>query len=191
MRFTPTPIAGVMRIQAEPVADERGHFARHFCPDEFAAAGIAMRPLQWSSSWNRAARTLRGMHWQAAPHGEAKLVRPTRGRLFDVALDLRPGSSTLGRWFGAELDARAGDALFIPAGLAHGFITLEDDTEVLYATDAPYHAASARGARWDDPAFGIAWPVAPVVISERDRGWPDWQAPGSGPGRAGRNGAAT
>lgn len=175
MRLTPTPIAGVVLVEPEPQADERGFFARSFCADTFAAHGLDPCVRQGSLSWNRRAGTLRGMHWQAEPHGEAKLVRCTRGALFDVALDLRPGSPTRLRWHGVELSADNRRALYLAPGIAHGFQTLADDTEVSYQISAPFVPAAARGARWDDPAFAIRWPdCAARTISARDAAWPDW-----------------
>ena len=174
MILEPTPLEGLLVVRPEPVRDERGLFARVWSTEEFAAAGQPFQPIQSSISFSDRAGTLRGMHWQAAPHGETKLVRVTRGAVFDVAVDLRAGSATQGRWFGLELTALDRTALLVPKGFAHGLITLVDDTEVLYAMDAPYVADAARGARHDDPAFGIAWPRAPVVIGARDLAWPSW-----------------
>lgn len=175
MRFTPTPIAGVVRVEAEPHVDDRGLFARLHCPDEFAAAGIDFAPAQMSASRNPKAGTLRGMHYQAAPHAETKLVRVTAGRVFDVAVDLRPDSPTFRRWTAAELSADNLAALFIPQGVAHGFLTLEPDTDVLYQIAPAYRPGHDAGVRWDDPAFGIAWPTAPVLISARDAGYADFR----------------
>lgn len=174
MRFSPTAIEGVVVVDIEPSTDERGAFARLHCPDEFAAAGHPFVPAQTSLSRNTRAFTLRGMHFEAPPHGEAKLVRVTRGRIFDVAVDLRPDSPTHRAWTGAELSADNGRALLIGRGMAHGFITLEDDTDVLYQIDRIFEPGHGRGVRWDDPAFGIAWPAAPKVISERDAAYPDY-----------------
>jgi dTDP-4-dehydrorhamnose 3,5-epimerase len=173
-----TPLAGLLLVRPEPVADERGFFARVWSSEDFAAAGVTFQPVQSSISVSTRAGTLRGMHWQAAPHGEVKLVRVTQGAVFDVAVDLRAGSATLGRWFGLELSAANRLALLIPRGFAHGLITLADDSEVLYAMDTPYVAASARGARHNDPAFGIAWPRESTVIGARDRAWPNWNGSG-------------
>lgn len=172
MIFEPTPLAGLTVVRAEKHADARGFFARLWCAEEFAAAGHPFRPSQISASFNAARFTLRGMHWQAAPHGETKLVRATRGRVFDVAADLRAGSPTRFRWFGIELDAEAHTALLIPDGFAHGFITLTEGAELLYAIDTPYAPGAGRGARYDDPLLGIGWPAAPAVIGERDLAWP-------------------
>lgn len=174
MKFVPTPIAGVVRVEAEPHTDDRGLFARLHCPEEFAAAGIDFAPAQTSLSRNPKAGTLRGMHFQAAPHAEAKLVRVTRGRVFDVAVDLRPHSPTYRQWTGAELSAENLVGLYIGAGMAHGFLTLEPDTDVVYQIAPAYRPGHDAGVRWDDPAFGIAWPMAPVLISARDAGYPDF-----------------
>jgi dTDP-4-dehydrorhamnose 3,5-epimerase len=167
-----TPLPGVMHIRPEPAHDSRGHFSRLWCEADFAAAGLVFRPTQISASFNHRAGTLRGLHWQAAPYGETKLVRASRGRVFDVAVDLRPEAATWRRWFGVELDAERMDALLIPAGFAHGFITLTDGAEVTYCIDIPFVAAAGRGARFDDPAFAVAWPRPPAVISDRDLAWP-------------------
>lgn len=174
MRFTPTDIPGVVVIDAEPHADVRGAFARLHCPEEFAAAGIPFEPAQTSVSRNPAARTLRGLHHQPAPHAETKLVRVARGRVFDVAVDLRPDSPTHRRWTAAELSAENLRGLFIPAGVAHGFLTLEPDTDVLYQIAPAFKPGFEAGVRWDDPAFAIAWPAAPAVISPRDAAYPDY-----------------
>jgi dTDP-4-dehydrorhamnose 3,5-epimerase len=175
MRISETAIAGVVVIDIEPREDARGAFARLHCPDEFAAAGYPFSPAQTSLSRNPQVGTLRGMHYQPAPHAETKLVRAVRGRIFDVALDLRPGSPTCGRWASAELSAETGRALLIPEGVAHGFLTLEPDTDVLYQITPSFEAGREAGVRWDDPAFAIAWPAPPRIISERDAGYPDHQ----------------
>jgi dTDP-4-dehydrorhamnose 3,5-epimerase len=175
MRFTGTIIDGVQVIELDAAEDGRGWFARTFCEEEFARAGIALRVRQMNLSHNRDAFTLRGMHYQAAPYAEAKLVHCVHGKVYDVALDLRPASPTFRRWFGVELSAGARRLLFIPEGCAHGFLTLEADTDLLYAMGTAYVAEAARGVRWDDPAFGIAWPAAPRVISERDASFADYR----------------
>ncbi len=174
MQLSPTTLAGVWRVAAEPRADERGSFARLHCPEEFAAAGVPFEPAQTSLSRNTHVHTLRGMHYQAQPYGETKLVRVVRGRIFDVAVDLRPQSPTHRRWVAVELSAEGMDALLIPEGVAHGFLTLEPETDVLYQISPTYRPGHEAGVRFDDPAFGIAWPAAPAVISERDRSWPDY-----------------
>lgn len=174
MKFTATEIEGVVIVDLEPASDERGAFARLHCPDEFAAAGLPFVPQQTSLSRNVRAGTLRGMHYEAAPHEEAKLVRVVRGRIFDVAVDLRPASPTYCRWIGTVLSADNGRALLIGRGMAHGFITLEDDADVLYQIDRIFEPGHGRGARWNDPAFGIQWPMPPTVISPRDAGYSDY-----------------
>jgi dTDP-4-dehydrorhamnose 3,5-epimerase len=180
VRFAGTPIAGVVLVEIEPVVDDRGSFARIWAEEELSAHGLAARLSQCSVSRNRRAGTLRGMHFQHTPHEEAKLVRCTRGAIYDVALDLRPESPTLGCWYAAELSDANGSALYIPEGCAHGFQTLVEDTEVLYLISAPYVPAAADGVRWDDPAFGIDWPDAPErTMSERDRSWRDYESGGS------------
>jgi dTDP-4-dehydrorhamnose 3,5-epimerase len=176
MRFEPTRIAGVVIVDIEPRSDDRGAFARLQCPDEFAAAGHPFAPVQTSLSRNPNAGTLRGMHYQPAPHAEVKLVRAVRGRMFDVAVDLRPASATYRQWISAELSAENARALLIPEGVAHGFLTLEPDTDVLYQISPAFVGGHEAGVRWDDPAFAIAWPAAPALISERDATYPDYRA---------------
>jgi dTDP-4-dehydrorhamnose 3,5-epimerase len=179
MRFVATKLADAYVVELERREDERGFFARVWCRDEFAGHGLVPDLAQCSISRNDRAGTLRGLHFQTAPHEEAKLVRCTRGTIFDVIVDLRPDSPTHAEWIGVELDAAEGTALYVPKGFAHGFQTLVDETEVLYMISDPYVPEAASGVRWDDPAFGIEWPPADVrVISERDRSWPDY-APGS------------
>ena len=173
MRFEPTAVAGVLLVEPERHQDERGFFARTWCADELAAAGLDPRLAQTSVAFNHVRGTLRGLHYQVPPHAEAKLVRCTSGALFDVAVDLRPDSPTFRRWVGVELTPESGRALYIPAGCAHGCQTLADRTEVLYHISAAHHPASARGVRWDDAAFGIAWPLPVAVIAARDRDYPD------------------
>jgi dTDP-4-dehydrorhamnose 3,5-epimerase len=177
VRFTPASLDGAYIVELEPYEDERGSFARVWCRDELAAQGLNPELAQCSISRNRRAGTLRGLHYQATPHQEAKLVRCTRGAIFDVIVDLREGSPTLGRWISVELGADAGTALYVPEGFAHGFQTLTDDAEVLYMISEPYAPEASTGVRWDDPAFGIEWPAAKVrTMSERDRAWPDFAA---------------
>ena len=175
MRFSPTAVDGVMLIDLDTSEDGRGFFARTFCDDEFARAGISFRPRQMNLSHNRKALTLRGMHYQAAPHAEAKIVHCVRGRIYDVALDLRPASPTYLRWTAAELSPETRRMLLIPEGCAHGFLTLADDSDIIYVMDAAFVADAARGVRWNDPAFGIKWPATPLIISERDAGYPDFK----------------
>lgn len=177
MRFAETPLAGAWIIDIEPAADERGFFARTLCLEEFGRHGLDGRMTQQSVSWNPQAGTLRGLHYQAPPHAEEKVVRVTRGAIFDVVVDLRPGSASFGRWFGVELTADNRRQLYIPQGLAHGFQTTAPDTEVFYQMTAGYAAGAARGLRWDDPDLAIAWPLPaevgqPGCISARDLAWP-------------------
>jgi len=179
MRFSPTDIPGVLIVDIEPHEDDRGAFARLQCPQEFAAAGQPFAPVQTSLSRNPMVGTLRGMHYQPAPHGETKLVRAVRGRMFDVAVDLRAGSPGRGKWFGLELSAENARGLFIPEGVAHGFLTLEPDTDVLYQITPAFQAGHEAGVRWDDPAFAINWPQAPALISQRDATYPDHQGEGA------------
>ena len=178
MRLEPTALPGLFVVHLDFAADARGHFARLWDRDVLTAAGLSAEIAQASISWNARRHTLRGLHWQAAPHAEAKLVRCTRGAIYDVAVDVRPGSATERRWVGIRLTARDPRALFLAEGLAHGFLTLEDDTEVSYLISARHAPDASRGARFDDPAFGIAWPAAPAVLSERDRSFPSYH-PGS------------
>lgn len=174
MMITATPLAGVYMIDIEPLADERGFFARTLCEQEFSDAGLQGRFIQHSVSWNPHAGTLRGLHFQAAPHAECKLVRVTRGAVFDVVVDMRPQSPDFGKWHAVELSAYNHRQLYLPAGIAHGFQTLLPETEVLYAMDSAYHRASARGVRWNDPALAIDWPACEDrLISQQDRCWPD------------------
>lgn len=176
MIFRETPIAGLWLLEPERFEDERGFFARTFCRDEWAARGLTAGVAQCSTSFNRRRGTVRGMHYQIAPDAEAKLVRCTRGALFDAVVDLRDGSPTRGRWFGTTLSAEAGNQLWIPEGLAHGFQTLADDTEIHYQISVPYAPASARGFRFDDPAVGIGWPEPVTVIAEKDLALPPFAA---------------
>ena len=175
MTFQETPIPGVWLIEPERFEDERGWFARTFDREEFRARGLDYEVVQCNASYNTKRDTLRGMHYQAEPHGESKLVRCVRGAIFDVALDLRRDSSTYLAWHGVELSADNGHALYIPAGLAHGFQTLRDDSEVLYQMGQAYVPEAARGVRFDDPAFAIEWPEArDRIVSERDAGYADF-----------------
>lgn len=176
MKFTPAGLPGLVVVDPEPAADERGLFARTFCADEFRRAGLHADFPQCSTSYNAKSGTLRGLHYQAAPHEEVKLVRVTRGAVFDVAVDLRPGSKTFRQWFGLELSADNRRQLYIPQGFAHGFQTLTDQAEVHYSIWPPYAPGHARGVRWDDPAFGIRWPDAAArTLSDRDRSYPDFR----------------
>jgi dTDP-4-dehydrorhamnose 3,5-epimerase len=177
VRFEETPLSGAWLVELDRIEDERGYFARTFDRDEWAARDMDARVVQCNTSFNAVKGTLRGMHFQADPHGESKLVRCTRGSVWDAIVDLRAGSPTERQWFGVELSAANGRALYVPAGLAHGFQTLEDESEVLYMMGHEYVPESARGVRWDDPAFGIEWPEPPSrgrTISERDATYPEY-----------------
>lgn len=177
MIFTPTALAGVWIIDPEPVADERGMFARTWCAREFAEHGLNAQIAQCNVSFNHRRGTVRGMHYQLAPHQEAKLVRCTAGAIFDVALDVRPGSPTWGQHVGVTLCAGERRMLYIAEGCAHGFQTLEDGSEVFYQMSEFYAPALGRGVRWDDPAFDILWPEPVTTINERDRSYPDVSRP--------------
>lgn len=176
MRFVATAVEGVFVVEREVHADARGSFERSFCENAFAGAGIDFRAVQLNLSRNPHAGTLRGMHYQPAPHGEAKLVQCVRGRIFDVAIDLRPDSPTYLAHAGVVLDAFEPRSFFIPEGCAHGFLTLADDSDVLYHMGSAFVAGVGAGVRWDDPKFGIDWPAAPRLISDRDAAYPDFAA---------------
>lgn len=174
MTFQPLRIAGAFVIDAERVEDERGYFARTWCSREFSEKGLPAALAQISLSVNRRAGTLRGMHMQVAPHEESKLVRCARGSIYDVVLDLRRESETFLQWQAVEVTAGNGCMVYVPDGCAHGFQTLVDDCEVVYHISEFYNPQSARGFRWDDPAFGIDWPLPPSVMSIADRSYPDF-----------------
>ena len=174
MIFEAVGVVGAWLLRLERLADERGFFGRTWSAEEFGDRGLASVLSQASLSFNTHAGTLRGMHLQAAPKEEAKVVRCVRGAIYDVVLDLRPGSPTYKRWDARELTADNRLSLYVPEGVAHGFQTLNDATEVLYLISQPYDAALARGVRWNDPAFGIEWPLPVGTMSERDRGYPDF-----------------
>ncbi|WP_454085463.1 dTDP-4-dehydrorhamnose 3,5-epimerase [Georgenia sp. Marseille-Q6866] len=174
MRFEPTDVAGCMVVELEERADDRGFFARTFCTEEFAAQGLDTQVVQANLSYNHRAGTLRGMHRQIPPHAEGKLVRCIRGAIVDVALDLREDSPTFGKHAMVELTADNRRALWVPPYVAHGYQTLVDATEVLYQVSGPYAPEGERGQRFDDPAFGLRWPLEVTVISDKDRSWPDW-----------------
>jgi dTDP-4-dehydrorhamnose 3,5-epimerase len=171
--FRELELPGVFELQSEPVEDERGSFARIYSRDELAERGIEFDVAQASISTNLRRGTLRGMHLQRPPHEEAKLVRCVAGSVHDVAVDLRAGSPTQLRWLAVELSAERRNALYMPAGFAHGFLTLADGCELEYLISAAYEPTAAVGARWDDPALGIEWPFVPTVVSERDASFPD------------------
>jgi dTDP-4-dehydrorhamnose 3,5-epimerase len=175
MKFLRTKLPGPYVIELDRQEDERGFFARAWCQEEFAAHGIDLQVVQCNISFNRRKGTLRGLHYQVAPHAEKKVVRCTRGAIYDVILDLRPESPTFKQWFAAELTAENYRMLYIPVGFAHGLQTLADDTEVFYLMSESYHPESARGVRWDDPAFGIQWPhCQPRTVSAKDAGFHDF-----------------
>jgi dTDP-4-dehydrorhamnose 3,5-epimerase len=180
MIFRETGIGGAWVIEAERLEDERGFFARTWDAQEFGARGLNPDLAQCSISYNRARGTLRGMHYQVAPHEEAKLVRCTAGAIYDTVVDLRTDSSSFKRWYGIELSAENRLAVYVPEGCAHGFLTLVEDCEIHYQISEPHAPDAARGVRWDDAAFGIAWPAEVVVISERDASYPDLRLEGAG-----------
>jgi dTDP-4-dehydrorhamnose 3,5-epimerase len=173
VKFLDAGIDGAFLVDQERHHDERGYFARTFCAADFTEAGLDAAVSQISVSFNAELHTLRGMHLQLAPHAETKLVRCTAGRIVDVLVDLRVDSDSFGRWVAHELDAAQGRAMYVPAGVAHGFLTLEPRCEVLYQISVPYVPESSTGLRWDDPDIGIDWPAVPHVVSERDRTLPD------------------
>jgi len=176
MHFQLTPIAGVFEVKADWYHDNRGTFGRVFCQREFAAQGLSPMPVQSNLSTNPRRGTVRGLHIQARPHEEAKLVCCVAGKIFDVALDLRPQSATYGRYHAVELDRHSGRMLFLPEGCAHGYQTLEDDSTVIYHVSAFHNPAAERGVRWNDPMIGIPWPISTeAIVSERDRHLPSFE----------------
>jgi dTDP-4-dehydrorhamnose 3,5-epimerase len=174
VEFEPAGLDGAWVLHLERHDDERGFFARVWCADEFLRRGLNPRLVQCSLSYNRAAGTLRGMHYQAPPAQEAKVVRCIRGAIHDVLIDLRPESPSYRQWVARELTADNRLSFYVPEGVAHGFLTLSDASEVLYLISSEYAPALARGVRWDDPAFHVSWPSRPSIISERDRDYPDF-----------------
>jgi dTDP-4-dehydrorhamnose 3,5-epimerase len=174
MTVTGTPLAGVKLLQGDPARDTRGGFARLSCVTTLAAHGIAFSPRQTSLSRSSRRGTLRGLHYQAAPSAETKIIHCVAGAVFDVAVDLRPESPTFRQSFSAELSAANGRGLLVPAGCAHGMLTLTDDVAMLYQIDRDQDPACASGIRWNDPAFAIAWPMQPMLMSDRDASWPDF-----------------
>ena len=184
MIFTETPLAGAFVIEPEPLEDSRGLFARTWCRTEFQERGLETRIAQCSTSLNTTRGTLRGMHYQGPPYGETKIVRCTRGSMYDVIIDLRPESSTFTRHFGLVLTADNHRMVYVPTGFAHGFQTLEDGTELFYQVSEVHAPEYARGVRWNDPIFGIQWPDADRIIVDRDRNYPDFR-PESFAGRDG------
>jgi dTDP-4-dehydrorhamnose 3,5-epimerase len=176
MIFTDTNLAGVLLIDLQRREDERGYFARAWCAKEFSDHGLP-NFVQTNMSLCRRKGTVRGLHWQAQPHGEAKFMRCIRGSIFDVVVDVRPDSPTFGRWMGVELTSENRRAIYIPEGCAHAYQALTDDAEVLYSASRAYAPGSERGIRWNDPAFNIEWPIAEVIVSDKDRAWPDFKMP--------------
>jgi len=178
VKFEETRLKGAFLIRATPFEDERGFFARTYCEKEFASHGLNPRVVQCSVSYSRKRGTLRGLHFQKAPHREAKLIRCARGAIYDVIVDLRPESSTFCQWLSVNLSAAEAHPLmlYVPEGFAHGFQTLEDHTEVHYQMSEFYQAESASGVRWNDPAFSIDWPISEVTMSNRDANYPDFRA---------------
>lgn len=174
MKFTETRLPGAYVVDLQKMEDERGFFARAFCRNEFEQHGMVSDVVQANMSWNPTRGTLRGMHYQHHPYQETKFIRCTRGAIYDVIIDLRKGTPGFGQWVGIELTADNRSALFVPRDFAHGFITLTDDTEVLYLVSQSYQPGSEGGIRWDDSRFSIDWPIDPVCISEKDANWPDY-----------------
>lgn len=175
MIFTPAPLAGVFIIDIEPKKDERGFFSRTVCREEFSAFGLNTDFVQQSVSWNLKKGTIRGLHYQAAPHTEDKLVRVTQGSIFDVVVDLRHDSLTFGKWFGLELSVHNRRQIYIPKGFAHGFQTLQNETEIFYQMTVPFHAEAMRGIRWNDEAIRVEWPIKDeAIVGERDSSLPLW-----------------
>ena len=170
MKFLATSLPGLIEVEATPHVDSRGHFARAFCVDEFRTAGLDFIPVQANISTNEAL-TLRGLHYQTAPHGEKKLVRAVSGRAFDVAVDLRDGS-TFGKWHAVELCAEKMNAIFIPEGFAHGFLALEPNTTLLYQMSPAFQSGHGAGLRWNDPEIAVAWPASPKIVSHADQSQP-------------------
>lgn len=174
MKFIETALGGAFIIEPDPIMDSRGYFIRTFCRNEFQERGLVTNIAQCNASYNHSRGTLRGMHYQAEPHAEVKLVRCTSGAIYDVIIDLRRDSANFKKWIGIELSAANRIALYIPKGFAHGFQTMEDGTEVFYQMSEFHHPESAKGVRWNDPAFGITWPLDVTAISDRDRNYPNF-----------------
>ena len=176
MEFTETRLKGAYLVRVKRIEDHRGFFGRGFCRDEFVAHGLNGSMVQLNVGFSHTKGTLRGLHYQEAPHAEAKFMRCTRGAIFDVIVDIREESPTRGEWVGAELTADDGTMLYAPEGFLHGYQTLVDDVEMYYMTSSPYAPKAAKGFRFDDPAFAIEWPLPVGVISDVDRNWPDFRA---------------
>lgn len=176
MKFIETPLKGVFVLELERLEDKRGFFARSWCREDFESRGLNANLMQCSISFNNKKDTLRGMHYQVTPFEEAKLVRCTAGSIYDVIIDLRSGSRTFKRWYAVELSGKNRKTLYIPEGVAHGYLTLENNSEVFYQISELYHSECTAGVRWDDPAFGIKWPVKPRIIASRDANYKDFDA---------------
>ncbi len=175
MEFTETTLKDARVLRLKKIEDERGFFARAWCREEFLQHGLNPEMVQLNTAFSHRRGTLRGLHYQLVPHAEAKFIRCTRGAIYDVIVDLRPGSPTLGRWYGLELTPDNGLMLYAPEGFAHGYQTLQDNTEMYYFTSAAYAPSAARGLRYDDPVVGIEWPLPVSLISPADRSWPGFQ----------------
>ncbi|HTP70553.1 MAG TPA: dTDP-4-dehydrorhamnose 3,5-epimerase [Dongiaceae bacterium] len=174
MKWTALPLSGAYLLEIQPISDERGFFARTWCSQEARDLGLSVDFVQSSLSYNNCKGTLRGMHYQCPPHAETKLVRCTAGSIYDVLVDLRPDSPTFCKWFAIELSAKNRKSVYIPVGFAHGFQSLSDHSEVSYQISEHYHPECARGVRWNDKVFGMEWPLEVVILSERDRSFPDF-----------------
>lgn len=175
MKFQETKLSGAYIVDLNLLQDDRGFFARMFCREEFAQHGLVPDVMQGNMSWNKTKGTLRGMHYQHHPYQETKFIRCTRGAIYDVIIDLRKDSPTYEQWIGVELTAENRTALFVPKDFAHGFITLQDDTEVFYLVSQSYQPGAEGGIRWDDPRFNIEWPMQPSCVSPKDAAWPDYK----------------
>lgn len=175
MKFIELELPGVFIIELEPIIDERGFFARSWCIDEFEKHGLNTKLVQCNVSYNARKGTLRGMHYQSKPFEEAKLVRCTRGSIYDVILDLRPESAAFGKWIGVELSQNNSKMVYVAEGCAHGFQTLEDESEVFYQMSEFYHPECGAGVRWDDSAFEIHWPIPHPIMNDKDKSYPNWQ----------------
>lgn len=176
MKFRETPVQGAFLVESEPFSDDRGYFMRAFCGEEFRNAGIDFNGVQANLAGSRSRGTLRGLHYQTSPHEEAKLVRCIRGSIFDVVVDIRPDSPSKGKWYGAELSATNHSMLYVPPGCAHGYQSLQDNSEVYYLVSEYYTPGAEQGIRWDDPGFAIDWPIKEnVILSDKDKVWPDFE----------------
>ena len=173
MKIVQTPLSGLYTVDTDLKVDERGSFARAYCAQEFAQAGLKLPVVQCNLATTNTKGTLRGLHFQAAPHAETKLVRCVKGAVFDISVDMRPDSPTYHAWFGVELSEQNQKAVYIPPGIAHGYLTLTDDVSFYYMVSESYHPESERGVRWDDPALGITLPITPTIITKKDQSWPN------------------